>query len=133
MIRQKVPDNKNALSIIQASEREMKFTLTLKVTEESGATIIRNIYECFRMLGDALLVAKGINSEDHLMPIRELLQLKVNTERPIQVIDNLRRLRHNINYYGYKPTLIEVNEVISIAKIMFDPIFKEVNKKISLR
>ena len=133
MIRRKVPDYKNALSIIQAAERDIKFTLTLKPTEEAGSTIVRNIYESFRMLGDALLVAKGIKSEDHIMPIRELLQLKVNTLMPLQLIDNLRRLRHNINYYGYKPTLMEVNEVISIAKAMFDPIFKEVNKKILQR
>src|SRR3989338_3534660 len=99
-VRYKVPDKKNALSIIGASKRDMDFTLTLKLAGDSGATIVRNIYECFRMLGDALLVAKGIKSQDHTEPIQELLKLKVNTQRPIYLIDNLRKLRHNINYYG---------------------------------
>ena len=62
-MRYKRPDKKNALSIINAAEREMKFTLSLKLTEESGSTIVRNIYECFRMIGDALLVLKGMSSK----------------------------------------------------------------------
>ena len=106
----------------------MKFTLNLKPTEESGATIIRNIYECFRMLGDALLVSKGIKSEDHIMPIQELI--KVKTNRPTNLIDNLRRLRHNINYYGYKPKLDEVKDVILIAENIFNPLINEIKKRL---
>ncbi len=129
-MRYKRPDNKNALSIIEAAKRDMKFTLSIKPTEESNPTIVRNVYESFRMLGDALLVIKGIKSEDHIAPIKELLKIKVETRRPIGVIDNLRRLRHNINYYGYKPNLIEVKDTISIAETCFEPIYKEILKKI---
>lgn len=130
-IRYKRPDKKNALSIIEAAKRDMKFTLSIKPTEEAGSTIVRNIYECFRMLGDALLVARGVESKDHIEPINELLTIKVVTKRPINVIENLRRLRHNINYYGYKPTLTEVKDVISIAETIFEPLFKAVKEKIN--
>ena len=129
-IRYKVPDKKNALSIIEASKREMGFTLSLKPSEISGTTIVRNIYECFRMLGNALLVAKGIKSQDHIEPINALLQLKVNTSRPIYLIDNLRKLRHNINYYGYSPKLVEVEDVISLAKSCFEPLHDAVLKEV---
>ena len=129
-IRYKVPDKKNALSIIEASKKDMNFTLSLKSSEQSGTTIVRNIYECFRMLGDALLVAKGIKSQDHILPIQELLKMKVNTARPIYLIDNLRRLRHNINYYGYSPKLVEVEDVISIAENCFEPLMAAVLKEI---
>ena len=61
-LRYKRPDHKNALSIIEAAKRDLNFTLSIKFSDESGATIVRNIYESFRMLGDALLVAKGIKS-----------------------------------------------------------------------
>lgn len=130
-IRYKRPDKKNALSIVEAAKRDMKFTLSIKPTEESSATIIRNIYECFRMLGDALLVSKGIKSEDHITPINELLKIKVETKRPINIIDNLRKLRHNINYYGYKPKLIEVEDTISIAKNCFEPLLNAIKNKIN--
>lgn len=125
-IRYKRPDRKNALSILDAAKKDMEFTLSLSPTEEAGSTIIRNIYECFRMLGDAVLVAKGIESIDHIMPIKELLKLRVATSRPINLIDNLRRLRHNINYYGYSPKLVEIEDAVSIAKSCFKPLFKEV-------
>jgi len=129
-LRYKKPDKKNALSIIEAAERDMKFTLNLKATDLSSTTIIRNIYECFRMLGDALLVSKGIDSKDHLAPINELLKLNVRTKRPINLIENLRRLRHNINYYGYKPRLEETIDVISIAESIFYPLVKTVRAEI---
>mgnify|MGYP001444930403 CR=1 FL=1 len=130
MERYKRPDKKNALSILEASKREMDYTLSLKLGEESGPTIIRNIYESFRMLGDALLVNKGIESQDHLAPLRELSKMNVKTKRPIELIETLRILRHNINYYGYKPKVLEVEDVINFAKAVFYDVFDEVKKRI---
>ncbi|NOR85452.1 hypothetical protein GQ473_04990 [archaeon] len=129
-MRQKVPDKKKALSIIEAAKRDMKFTLTLEVTEASGSTIIRNIYECFRMLGDAILVARGIDANDHVMPINELLKLSVETTRPILAIGSLRQLRHNINYYGYLPKMSEIVDAISIADGCFDAILDVICEEI---
>lgn len=132
-MRYKRPDNKNALSIISASKDEMDFTLSMKADQKSGSTIIRNIYECFRMLGDALLISKGTPSQDNVECIKELMRLDVKTERPLGIIDNLRILRHNINYYGYKPNLDEVKDIISIAKVLFNPIYEVVLKKIQIQ
>ena len=129
-MRYKKPDIKNALSIVEAARRDMKYTNTLEVSEDAGSTIVRNIYECFRMLGDSLLVYKGLESEDHVAPIKELMTLRVKTKRPIYLIDNLRRLRHNINYYGYRPTLEEVKEVIAISDTLFEPLVREILKRI---
>ena len=130
-VRYKRPDKKNALSIVNAAKKDMEFTLSLEITEEAGATIIRNIYESFRMLGDALLVAKGIKSTDHIMPIKELLKLKVSTSRPINLIEGLRQLRHNINYYGYSPKLADIEDVVSIAKSCFKPLLEAVTDNIT--
>ena len=130
-IRYKRPDKKNAFSILNAAKKEMNFTLSLPISEQSGATIVRNIYECFRMLGDALLVAQGFESKDHITPIKELLKLKVDTSRPINLIENLRSLRHNINYYGYAPKIIETEDVASLAKSCFEPLYKAAEQKIN--
>jgi len=129
-MRYKRPDRKNALSIINAAEKDMKFTLSIEPTEASGPTIVRNIYECFRMIGDAILISKGIESEDHIAPINELTKIKVKTDRPINLVDNLRRLRHNINYYGYTPKLQEVKDTISIAKSIFQPLLNCIKDKL---
>ncbi len=130
-MRYKRPDQKNAESLVHAAKEEMAFTLSLERNGQSGATIVRNIYECFRMLGDALLIAQGVESEDHVAPIKELMNIKADTKRPINLIDSLRRLRHNINYYGYRPNMAEVHDAISIAESCFDPLFMAVKKKIT--
>lgn len=130
-IRYRRPDNKNALSLVKAARKDMEFTLSMEPTEASGPTIVRNIHECFRKLGDALLIAQGIESEDHVAPLKELMKIKAETSRPISLIDNLRRMRININYYGYKPNLDEVKEAISIAKSIFKPLLKAVSEKVS--
>ncbi len=122
--RIKHPDRKNALSILQAAEREMQYTLKLQVTDESAFNIIRNVYECFRMLGDASLVSKGFISQDHIEQIKELEGIPIKTERPIKIIDTLRKLRHNINYYGYIPSKAEAEDAISIAKACFNPLLE---------
>lgn len=129
-IRYKRPDAKDALSLVNAAKRQMEFTLTMVPTDDSAFTIVRNIYECFRMLGDALLVKKGIESDDHLAPLNELLKIKVDTLRPILLIDNLRRLRHNVNYYGYSPKKAEADDAISIAKSCFNPLYEAVLKQV---
>lgn len=125
-MRYKRPDNKNAQSIIESAKKTMDYTLTLEVNEMSAVTISRNIYECFRMLGDAILINNGINSEDHLLPIKEVSKLKLNTKRPIALIENLRIMRHNINYYGYAPSVNEVSDAISLAKECFYAAYKEI-------
>lgn len=128
--RIKRPDKEKALSIIGASERELNYTLSLKVTDESSFNIIRNIYECFRMLGEARLVSKGIVSKDHVLPIKELQTVPVNTSRPLMVIDTLRKIRRNINYYGYIPSKAEAEDAISIANSCFGPLLKKIKEEL---
>ena len=128
--RIKHPDKKNAISIINAAERELIYTLKLPVTEESAFNIIRNIYECFRMLGDARLVSKGLISLDHVEQIRELETIQVKTDRPIKLIDTLRKIRHNINYYGYIPSKVEAEDAVSIAKACFYQLLEAIKKEL---
>lgn len=130
-IRYKRPDKKNALSIAQAAKEELDFTLSMEINEKSASTIIRNIYESFRMLGDALLIKRGTPSRDHLECIRELTKLNIKTERPTGILDNLRILRHNINYYGYRPKIEEVKDAISVVMVLFEPIYEYVLKAIN--
>ena len=108
----------------------MEYTLTLESNDNSAFNIIRNIYECFRMIGDALLITQGIESEDHLAPIHELMKIKVETPRSITLVDHLRRMRHNINYYGYTPKKEESDDAISLAKACFEPLLNAVKIEI---
>jgi len=133
MIRKRAPDKTKARSMIEAAVLEMKFIKTLKVSRESGATIIRGIYENFRMLGDALLLIRGKEAtglDHHTQMINELFTLSVKTKRPISTLNNLKTLRNSINYKGYIPALEEVKDALSIAEECFEPILNEVNKEL---
>jgi len=128
MTRIKHEDYEKALSIISAAERELKFTLKQDVSDESAFNIIRNIYECFRMLGDALMVSKGLVSIDHIEQINELVSLPVQTKRPVKLVDNLRKLRNNINYRGYIPNKAEAEDAISLAHACFYPLLNKIKE-----
>jgi uncharacterized protein (UPF0332 family) len=126
----KRPDIKRSLSLLESARVDFHFTLSLNLNKKSSNTIVRNIYESFRMLGEALLIAKGLEPKDHIMPINELIKLKINIPRPLNVLDNFRRLRHNINYYGYKTTIEEAQDMIDFAELSFEPLFEEIKKQI---
>lgn len=125
-IRYRRPDHKNALSLLQACRREMRYTRTIAVSADSAPTIVRNVYESFHMLSEALMTVRGKEAIDHAEALRELLALKVKTGRPIALIDNLRQLRHNVNYYGYSPSEDEAEDALSIAEACFEPLFDAV-------
>jgi len=131
-LRIKRPDQKNAESLLEAARSEMEFTLTLPPQPAAAATIVRNIYECFRMLGDALLVLQGKESANHIQPLQVLLQLDITTSRPLQILDHLRRLRHQINYYGYQPSVEEAQETLAIARSCFQPVYQKIKKEVEL-
>ena len=124
-------DNKKAQSLLEAAKNDLDFALSLELTKEASSTIIRNIYESFRMLGSALLILKGINANDHVLPINELTNLNLDTKRPLALIDSLRKLRHNINYNGYKANLEEAKDVIDLAEKCFPLIYEEVKNRIN--
>lgn len=130
-MRIKSPDKESALSLLSASEKQMRFTLTMQSTNESAFAIIRNVYECFQMIGKAVLLSEGKISEDHIESIKAIESLQAKTKRPIQTIDNLRKIRHGINYYGYTPKKEEGDDAILLAKEIFKEILDKAKNKIN--
>jgi len=118
-LRKKFPDKKKAISIVTSAEEDIKYTLTINPSESSANTIVRNVYESFRMLGESILINAGIEISDHITSINELLKLKIKSERPINLIEQLRTIRHKINYNGYRATIYEAEEALSLAKSCF--------------
>lgn len=134
MIRERVPDKFKATSLIDAAEMEMAFIKTLNVSLESGATIVSRIYENFRRLGEALMLIKGresVGRGQHTDNINELFFLKVKTKRPIQVLENLKKIRMDINYNGYIPNIEEIRDALSIAESCFNQIVEEIKKELN--
>lgn len=134
MIRIRIPDKIKAKSLIEATELEISFIKTIEPSKESGATIVRSVYENFRRLGETLMCIKGkesVGQGQHSDHINELFILKIKTERPIRVLENLKKLRMDINYEGYIPNMEEVKDAISIAETFFKPILEEIKKELN--
>ncbi len=128
MIREKVPDFKKALSLIEIAKIDLNFVLKFPLNNDSTNTIVRNIYESFRMLGEALLTAEGIKSEDHTLPVKRVVSLDIRTDRPLMILEMLRSTRRNINYYGYHATIAEAEYAVDFAKKCFEPVYQKVLK-----
>ena len=132
-MRKRVPDINKAASMLEAAQVDIRFLETLPVNQQSGQSIIRGIYENFRLLGEAYLAVQGLEpagADHHKQVINALLKLNINAEKSVLVLDELRKLRHSINYDGYIPSLKEIEYVISIKKALWIPVFKEVKKMV---
>ena len=92
-MREKNADLVKARSLVDASIQEIDYIEKLSLTEESAATIVSRIYECFRRLGQALLIAEGLDGDDHETSINALLNLHIKYARPIQILSTLRVFR----------------------------------------
>lgn len=128
-----MPDKVKARGMVKAAIIDMQFIEKIPDTKESAQTKIRGIYENFRMLGDALMIAKGLQSkgpDHHFEMINELIKLKIETDRSLGLLHELRKLRHKINYEGYIPPLVDLEYAISIKKSLWKKVLEEVNKAI---
>lgn len=114
------PDKRKAESFVLMAKRDLETVFQMTQFKYYNNLVIRNIYECFRMLGEALLLSKGIKSSDHILPINELISFSEKSGRNLIILDTLRRLRHNINYYAYSAKQEEALEAIRIAKDNFN-------------
>jgi len=128
--REIVPDKSKAKGFVLRAEKDMKIILEMSKINGSTNLIIRDIYECFRMLGEALLILRGIKSEGHVLPINELIKFSETEGHNLRMLDSLRRLRHNINYYAYSATQSEGEEVLRIANKYFNILADKILEKI---
>lgn len=124
------PDKKRAASMIEAAEREMDYVVHQAMKAEAAATLVRAMYECFRMVGDALLLARGFEAKDHHVMIDEVLHMDVETPQPLVVLDRLRRTRMKINYEGYFPTKEELDDFHSFSRACWQPVLTAAKKRL---
>ncbi len=124
------PDIGKARSLLQTSEREMQYLLTLAQTPDSASTIVSRIYECFHQLGQALLMLDG-QTGNHEERIKAIISLNITASRPIQALDWLRRVRQNINYNGYQASTEDLAEAIFLVKTFWKPVLAEVKRRVN--
>jgi len=114
--------------MLENAKEDIKFTLKLKISKDSCNTIIRNIYEDFRILGEAVLLSKGIKSFDHKAMIEELI--KLDNDAHLLFLNTIKEIRHKINHKGYSSAITEAKDAIDFAEKHFNDIYEKVKNEI---
>jgi len=133
VIRRRMPDKAKARSMLAAAALDMEFIAGVPIATKAAQSIIRGVYENFRILGNALLTAKGFETagvDHHTQMIEALVKLNIKTSRPLLLLNELKRIRHQINYQGYIPTENEVKYAMEIKEALWSLILNEVKKQI---
>jgi len=120
---------KTPFKLITTAKDDFNYTLNLNLTKNSTNTIVRNLYESFRMLGEALLLNKDIKTLDHIKQIDELIRLNM-MDADLELLFDLQELRHNINHKGHKATINQAKDVLNFSRFYFEPVFIEVEERL---
>ncbi len=123
------PDKAKARSLLSAAAQDIRTAQELTIRKHTARTVVRNIYEAFRMLGEARLALAAIKSGDHDTQLQEVLRLEIHTTPPLRNLEHLKQLRHAINYKGYQPESEEVREALLLAQLVFPVCLQAVTRE----
>jgi uncharacterized protein (UPF0332 family) len=85
--------------------------------------VLENAYEAIREAIEATLLLAGYKSFSHEATVARLLDLNFTLTETI-IVDNLRKQRHGINYYGEDASEKEAEAALRIARKVIDKLSK---------
>ena len=101
---------------------------TQREDEKNAKYIVENIYDILRELIEAKLALNGFKSYSHEATILFLKKFPEFKESEIRFMDNLRRIRNGIKYYGKDIEINETRKVIDFSRFIL-PKLKSLVKK----
>lgn len=99
IITKTVPDEERANQMLQMANLRLKFW-DKKISDEFVVLKVEAYYDIIKELIFAHLYKKGYNCTNHLCLIAYLEEKMKDFDFEIQKIDELRRVRNDINYRG---------------------------------
>lgn len=111
IITQDVPDEERSKQMLQTANIRLKFW-DKKIADEFIILKVESYYDIIKELIFAHLYKKGYNCTNHLCLIAYLQEKISDFDFEIQKIDELRKVRNEINYRGLtiKKDYLERNE-----------------------
>ena len=112
IITRTVPDEERSSQMLQMANLRLKFW-EKNVSDEFTVLKVEAYYDIIKELVFAHLYKNGYNGGNHLCLIAYLKEKMTDFDFEIQKIDELRRLRNDINYRGLiiKKDYLERNEL----------------------
>lgn len=97
-----------AKSLVRTAEIDLKFVISLEVTEVSARKILTNYYDVLRSMLEAMAASEGYKVYSHEA---FAFFLKEKNENILaEKFDRFRKIRNGINYYGRSITVEEAKE-----------------------
>ena len=99
-VKKQSVDKNLSLALMNESIERIEFVQRLIKNSESPKYIVENVYDSIRELIEAKLAIDGFKSYSHEATILYLRKFKEFTDAEIKFLDELRKIRNNIKYYG---------------------------------
>ena len=104
--------------LMRESFDRSKFIESLSSSKENAKYLVENIYDVLRELIEAKLALEGFKSYSHEATILFLRNFPKIKESEIRYLDNLRKIRHGIKYYGRTVSLEEAEKSLEIMDVL---------------
>lgn len=102
-----------AEALKKSADKNIRFVKKLDINDENAEHIVQDCYDIIRELIEAKLSIDGYKSYSHEATILYLKRFKQFNELELEFIDNLRKLRNNIKYYGKESTAEEAKKTLN--------------------
>ena len=101
-----------AKALIKSSERGIRYVKRQKIDAESAEHVTSDIYDIIRELIEAKLCFEGYKSYSHEATISFLKRFLEFKESEIIFLDNLRKIRNGIKYYGKEASVEDAEKTL---------------------
>ena len=107
------PDNEKINSIIRMCNIRLKVLKQIKIDQETASVIASDYYEVIKELLTALLLKKGLKSDNHECLISFFKQNFPEYEDEAKIIHQLKDVRNRVSYDGVfvKKEYVETNKL----------------------
>lgn len=131
IIRNRQKDMEKIKSMLNSAEINAKVTKTIKLNEDAATLIFREIYESIRQLGDAKWWLLGYEPSNHEISLEALKELDVKEKIKLNSLDRFKKIRHDINYRGFRATVNQAEEILEFWNKCGEDILRILKKEVN--
>ncbi|MBS3163718.1 hypothetical protein J4427_03470 [Candidatus Woesearchaeota archaeon] len=133
IIRNRQKDAEKIKSMIDSAAINAKVTKAIKLNDDTATLVFREIYESVRQLGDAKWGILGYEPSNHEISMEALKDLDISNKVKLNSLDRFKKIRHDINYRGFRATIPQAEEILDFWGKCGEEIIKILRKEIESR
>lgn len=130
ILRNRQLDKEKIKSMISSAEINAKVTKDIKLNEDTATLVFREIYESIRQLGDANWWISGYEPSNHEISMEVLKELDIKEKIKLNSLDRFKKIRHDINYRGFRATVMQAEEIIEFWDKCGEEILKNLKNEV---